>query len=62
MFSDWVYKRLENAHDGVVDLKIEEGNGEIRNLLRIRIMRDLAFDSKWHEVVADEKLEHTLRE
>jgi len=53
--SDWIYKRLENAHDGVLDMKIEERNGEIRNLLRIRIMRDLDFDSQWHEVVADEK-------
>ena len=60
--NDWVYKRLEDAHDDVADLQIEESEGHISNLLRIRIMRDLAFDSKWHELVADEKLELTLRE
>ena len=44
------YKRLEAAHDGVVDFKIEEAADETRSLMRVRSMRNLQFDSRWHRL------------
>lgn len=47
--SAWVYSRFEAANDGIVDVKIKENEGEgIRNLLRVRTMRNVRFDSRWH--------------
>ena len=46
--SDALYSRLEAASDGIVDIKVEELHGEVVNLMRIRTMRNVAFDSRWH--------------
>jgi len=59
--SDWVYSRFEAANDGIVDVKVEEYEGEIRNLLRIRTMRNLGFDSHWHALKINENFEVTLK-
>jgi KaiC/GvpD/RAD55 family RecA-like ATPase len=55
-----VYSRLEAASDGIVDIKVEELGGEIKNLLRIRTMRNIAFDSRWHILKISENFEVTL--
>ncbi len=60
VYSEWVYSRLEAASDGIVDIKVEEFEGEVRNLLRIRTMRNLSFDSRWHVVKINENFEVTL--
>jgi len=52
--SDWAYKTLEAAHDGIVDLKLEEAGEETRVLMRIRSMRNAGFDRRWHRVNFDE--------
>jgi KaiC/GvpD/RAD55 family RecA-like ATPase len=54
------YNRLEAASDGIVDIKVEEQEGEIKNLLRIRTMRNLGFDSRWHTLKINENFEVTL--
>lgn len=48
--SDWFYKRMEAAFDGVVDIQVLEREGKAKNFLRIRGIRGLPHDSAWHEV------------
>ena len=52
--SDWVYSRFEAANDGILDVKVEEFEGEVRNRLRIRTMRNVGFDSHWHTLKINE--------
>jgi KaiC/GvpD/RAD55 family RecA-like ATPase len=58
--SRWAYKQLEAAADGIVDLKVEETNELTRDLIRIRTMRKVAFDRKWHELNVGDNCEVTL--
>jgi KaiC/GvpD/RAD55 family RecA-like ATPase len=58
--SDWAYKRFEGASEGIVDFKLEEQEGRTRNIMRIRNMRNVGFDSKWHPLKMDDNFEITL--
>jgi KaiC/GvpD/RAD55 family RecA-like ATPase len=58
--SNWVYQQLESAHDGVIDFKLDETSDPARNLMRIRIMRNVAFDGRWHVLRVGENSEVTL--
>ena len=58
--SDWVYKQLEGAVEGVLDLRVEEVEGEARNIMRIRKMLNAPFDSRWYPLKVSEKFEVTL--
>jgi KaiC/GvpD/RAD55 family RecA-like ATPase len=58
--SEWVYGQLEDAADGVIDCKIQERGEETTDALRIRSMRKVAFDRKWHRLNIGENLEVTL--
>lgn len=58
--SPWAYKQLEAAADGIVDFKLEDRNDEAVNLIRVRSMRNVGFDSKWHVLRIDENFEVTL--
>lgn len=48
--SDWFYKRMEAATDGVIDIQVLEREGKARNFLRVRGIRGLPHDSAWHEI------------
>lgn len=58
--NDWVYKTLEGAVDGIVDFKLEEVDDETRDLMRIRTMRNVGFDRKWHQLKIAVNSEVTL--
>lgn len=58
--SEWVYKRLEDAYDAVIDFRLDESCDPSRNMMRIRSMRDVGFDGKWHSIRADKNSEITL--
>ena len=58
--SEWVYRQLEDAADGVIDFKIDEIGEETSDALRIRSMRNVAFDRKWHRLKIGENLEVTI--
>ncbi len=58
--SEWAYKRLEGASDGIIDFKLEEREGRTRNIMRIRNMRNVGFDSQWHPLRVAENFEVTL--
>jgi KaiC/GvpD/RAD55 family RecA-like ATPase len=47
---DWIYKTLESAHDGIIDFKLDETGEETRNMVRVRNMRNVGFDSRWHNL------------
>ncbi len=58
--SDWAYKNLEAACDGVIDFKLDETGDEAKSMIRIRSMRNVGFDSRWHRLMTGENLEVTL--
>jgi len=58
--SNWAYRQLEAAVDGIVDFKIEEGHEPARDLVRIRNMRRVRFDRKWHELSVGENFQIRL--
>ena len=57
---DSVYKQLEAAVDGVVDFKLDEATDPPTNLMRIKSMRNIGFDARWHQLKKGENPEVTL--
>jgi KaiC/GvpD/RAD55 family RecA-like ATPase len=57
---DWVYKSLEAASDGVIDFKLDETSEEARSMIRIRSMRNVGFDARWHPLRIAENSEVSL--
>ena len=58
--SGWVYEQLEGVVDGIVDLKLEEFDGEMVNFMRLRSMRETGFESRWHRLKIGENFAITL--
>jgi len=48
LHTDWFYKRMESASDGVIDVRVMEGKA--KNFLRIHSLRGRPHDSAWHEI------------
>ena len=48
--SDWLYKRMESASDGVIDIRVMERGDETKSLLRVRSLKGQPHDSRWHEI------------
>jgi KaiC/GvpD/RAD55 family RecA-like ATPase len=59
--SAWAYKQLEATVDRIVDFKVEEEGEETRDLMRIRTLRKVGFDRKWHALKTSENSEVTLQ-
>jgi KaiC/GvpD/RAD55 family RecA-like ATPase len=60
LHSEWVYRKLEAEADGVIDFKLDEAADPPRNLIRIRSLRDVGFDGRWHALKIDENFEVTV--
>ena len=60
LHSERVYRRLEAAFDGIIDLKLDETTEETRNIIRLRNMRNVVFDSRWHRLKINENFEVLL--
>ena len=58
--SEWVYKRFEGASDAVIDFKVDDSSDEVKNLMRIRLMRNVGFDSRWHRLKIGDNFEVAL--
>lgn len=60
LHSESFYTRLENAFDGILELRVMERGEEVKNLLRVRSLKEQPHDSRWHEVQVDSKASATL--
>ena len=60
LHSDWVYKTLEGAADGVIDFKLDDTGEETKDMMRIRSMRNVGFDRKWHTLKVDKDFRVSL--
>ncbi len=58
--SEWVYKTLETAVEGVVDFRLDEVGESTVDMIRIRSMRNVGFDRNWHQLQRNENLEVAL--
>jgi len=58
--SNWLCQQLEGAHDGIIDLKLDETADPAQNMLRIRSMRNVGFDGRWHRLKIKENFEVIL--
>ncbi len=58
--SDWYYKQAEGVSDGIIDLKLDDTDEEPRNFMRIRAMRNIGFDGRWHRLKIGDNFEVTL--
>ena len=59
--SDWAYKQLEAADDGVVDFRLDESTDPPTNMMRIKNIRNVSFDGRWHQLKISENFEVTLK-
>ena len=58
--SEWAYKQLEGSADGIIDFKLEEVSGKIRDLIHIRTMRSVHFNREQTELAVGENFEVTV--
>ena len=58
--SEAVYKKWEGASDAVVDFRLNESSDPSQNLMRIRSMRDVGLDGRWHKLKICENFEVML--
>jgi KaiC/GvpD/RAD55 family RecA-like ATPase len=58
--SEWAYKTLESAVDGVIDFDLDETVNPPRSMVRIRRLREVAYDARWHPLKIDKNFEVTL--
>ncbi len=54
------YKQLENAYDGVIDLRVMERDQEWKNFLCLRSLKGQPHDARWHEIQIKRNGEATL--
>ncbi len=60
LHSDWLYRSLESGADGIIDFRLDETQDPACNLIRIRNMRNVPFDGKWHRLKVAENLAVSL--
>jgi len=48
--SESLYKRMENACDGVIDIRVMERHEIAKNLLRVRGLKGQPHDCRWHQI------------
>jgi KaiC/GvpD/RAD55 family RecA-like ATPase len=48
--SEWVYRRMEADWDGVIDVRVMDEGGEAKSFLRMRSLKGLPYDGRWHEI------------
>lgn len=48
--SDSLYRRLEAACDGIVDIRVMDSEGKAKNFLLVRTLKGQPHDSAWHAI------------
>ncbi len=52
--SEYLYRSLEDLAKGIIDIRSEEKEGALQNLLRVRTMKGIPHDGGWHELQLQE--------
>jgi KaiC/GvpD/RAD55 family RecA-like ATPase len=60
--SSWAYEHLESASDGVIDFELDATKDPPINLIRIRSIKNAAYDGRWHTVKIGENFKVALEE
>ncbi len=60
VYSEYVYKSIEASVDSIIDFKLDETSDPPQNLMRIRSLRNVHFDGRWHLLKVAENFEVTL--
>jgi len=50
LHSEAFYKRVEATCDGVIDIRLLEEDGILKNVLRVRTLKCQPHDNHWHEI------------
>ena len=58
--TNWAYKQLEAAVDGVIDFKLDDASDPVQNLIRLRSFRRVAHDGRWHKLGLTKNFEVTI--
>ena len=59
--SEWAYKQLEGAVDGIIEFKLDETAGKTRDMVQIRTMRNAHYNREIAELKVQENFEVTLK-
>jgi KaiC/GvpD/RAD55 family RecA-like ATPase len=60
--SEWAYKQLEGAADGIIQFALEETHGETRDTVQIRTMRNVHYTRETAELIVQGNFEITLKQ
>ncbi len=58
--TEWAYKQLEGSADGIIEFKINESGGVIKDLMQIRSMRNAHYNRESIQLDVGENFEVTL--
>ncbi len=58
--SESLYRRMESASDGLVDIRVMERGDEVKNLFRVRSLKGQPHDTRWHEIQVKSNGEATV--
>ena len=59
--SEWAYRQLESAVDGIIDVGLDQVEGKTRDFMQIRTMRNVHYDRDMTELNVQENFEIKLK-
>jgi len=59
--SEWAYKQLEGSSDGIIDFRLDDAGGNLRDVVQIRTMRNAHFNRDLTELKVGENFEVNLQ-
>jgi len=59
--SEWAYRQLEGAVDGIIEVGLDQAEGKTRDFMQIRTMRNAHYNRTMNELNVEENFEITLK-
>jgi KaiC/GvpD/RAD55 family RecA-like ATPase len=59
--SEWAYKQLEGASDGIIEFRVNESGGVPKDVVQIKTMRNVHYNREVTELKVQENFEVTLK-